>query len=153
MNDTYRLSKGLALRQFWLSLGLILLVVAGITLKSLWEGEGTSIVFAAITITVIAVFYCRRTYKQSQAVADIHSLSLVKDAILIRDGAIEQKIPYDAIELLRLRRSPFGTVSFTLKGSGLSSAPFYGYDNMEGLVSALSSRLPSDRVSGGRVHV
>jgi hypothetical protein len=78
---------------------------------------------------------------------------LGNDAILIRDGAIEHRIPYDAIEHLRIRRSPIGTVSFTLKGSGLSGVPFYGYNNMEGLVSALSSRLPGDRVSGGRVHV
>jgi hypothetical protein len=154
MNDTYRLTEGLALRQFWLSFGLILLVLVGITFKSIFAGEDASMVYVVVPVAVFAFFYCRRTYTQAQAVAAIHSLSLSKDAILIRDGATEQRIPFDAIELLRIRRSAlFGTVSFTLKGSGMSGASFYGYDNMEGLVSGLSSRLPGDRVSGARVHV
>jgi hypothetical protein len=153
MKDTYRLSDGLALRQFWLSFGLTLLVLAGVTFKLLRDGEDASMAYVAIAVGVFAVLFYRRTYKQAKAVAAIHSLVLGNDAILIRDGAIEQRIPYDAIELLRIRRSPFGAVSFTLKGSGLSASPFFGYSNMEDLVSALSSRLPGDRVSGRRVHV
>ena len=153
MKNTYRLSDGLALRQFWLSLGLTLLILAGVTFKSLREGEDISMVYVAIAVAVFAVFFYRRTYKQAQAVAAIHSLVLDADAVLIRDGATEQRIPYAAIEHLRIHRSPFGAVSFTLKGSGLSGAPFYGYDNMEDLVSALSNRLPGERISGRRVHV
>jgi hypothetical protein len=153
MKNTYRISDGLALRQFWVSLGLILLVVAGLVIKSMRDGEEASMGYMAIAVSVFAVFFCLRNYKEARAVAAIHSLTLDDTAILIRDGAIEQRIPYDAIEHLRVRRSLFGSVSFSLKGSGLSSSPFYGYDNMDGLVSALSNRLPTDRVSGGRVHI
>jgi hypothetical protein len=117
------------------------------------DGEEASMGYMAIAVSVFAVFFCLRNYKEARAVAAIHSLTLDDTAILIRDGAIEQRIPYDAIEHLRVRRSLFGSVSFSLKGSGLSSSPFYGYDNMDGLVSALSNRLPTDRVSGGRVHI
>jgi hypothetical protein len=148
-----RLSESMARRQFWGSLGLILLVVGGWTIKSIVDGEGTSILYVGIAVSVFAVIFCLHNYKKARAVAESHSLALDKEAILIRDGAVEQRIPYDAIEHLRIRRSPFGSVSFTLKGAGLSSAPFYAYEDMDKLVADLSNRLPGDRISGGRVHV
>jgi hypothetical protein len=153
MKDTYRLSEGLALRQFSISLGLTLLVLAGLTFKWLREGEGAATVYLMIAIAAFAVFFFRRNYKQAQGVAKTHSLTLSSDALLIRDGATEQRIPYDAIELLRIRRPIFGAANFTLKVSGLPGGPFYGYDDIEGLIAALSTRLPGDRVTGKRVHV
>lgn len=153
MNETYRLSDRLAPRQFWISLGLTCLVLTGMTFKSVKGDKGAFNEYWAIALAGFAVLFYLRTYRQAKAVAASHSLTLEKVAIVIRDGAVEQRIPYEAIERLHVRKSLFGHISFELKGSGISATPFYGYNNMERLVLALSQHIPSNRITGKRLHV
>lgn len=153
MNDTYRISRRVARTQFALSSGLTLLVLTYFTITSLRKDEdvySTSGVVVAVAIG--GAFYYWRNYKRAVAFASTHALTLASDSILFRDGATETRIPYNAIELLTIRRSYLGNASFTLKGAGIATTPYYGYDNIEELISSLANRLPRDRIKGHAVH-
>jgi hypothetical protein len=153
MHETYRISDKLAGRQLVLSSFAILAVVAFGVCRSVLNGTGEdSQVFVIAVVVVIGAVVCWRNYKQAAAFAANHSFTLLSEAILIRDGASERKIPIAAIELLKVRRPPFGSVSFTLKVEGIPVETFYGYEHIDRLVSSLAGKLTSDRVQGHAGH-
>ena len=136
-----------------LSSGLTLLVLAGVGTKW-WLGGtlGLSAVFAlAIAVVIAGVMYARN-YQRSVTFAANHALMLTSDTILIRDGASERRIPFNAIELLKVRRSYFGEANFILKVAGIRTEEFHGYDEADALISSLTRRLPRDRVENSRGH-
>jgi hypothetical protein len=132
---------------------MTLAVMVYMSVKWYREGAGYSAVFAILFVVALGIFFFGRNYKQAVANAAIHTLTLADDAILIVDGALEQRIPYAAIESLRVRRNIFAGPSFTLKAPGVSGSPFYGYVDMDRLIASISDRLPRDRVKDSRVHV
>jgi hypothetical protein len=117
------------------------------------DGDDLSTVISvAVTVAAIGGVFYWRNYKRAVASAANHTLTLARDAILLRDGPTEYRIPYSAIELLKVRRPVFGKANFILNVTGTPAGTYYGYENMEGLISALASRLPSERVKGRVVH-
>ena len=149
----YRISPSVARNQFVASSLLTLLVLVFYAVKSLPDdGEKWSTMVVLVAVAVGGGFFYWRIYKQGVAFAASHTLNLGSDSILLRDGATETKIPYSAIELLKVRRPYVGKANFILKVTDLPAVTHYGYEDIEGLRSALASRLPRDRVVGRVVH-
>ena len=106
----------------------------------------------ALVVFAIVCFSFVRVHRHTIAYAANHALLLTQDAILLRDGGTERRVPYSAIELLKIRRPYFGEPWFSLKYVGLTEDRFYGYERMDRLLLALIARLPPDRVKGNDVH-
>jgi hypothetical protein len=153
VNETYHISQSFAKRQLQLTSGLTLVVVVGVGLA--WWLDGalklTQFLALAMVIAIAGVMYARN-YKRALASIQNHALILASDAILIRDGAIERKIPYAAIELLKMPRPYFAESFFTLKIDGITSDKFSGYEDVDRLISTLMRRLPKSRVLDMRNH-
>ena len=150
MKETYRISDAFARRQLLLSSGGVLFVL--VLLYILNTSKEPSMLFAMATVAVIAGVALWRNYKSAASFAASHVLLLTEDAILLRDGPTERRIPYTGIELLTVRRPFVGRPSFTLKVKGIPKDTFYGYEDIDQLLSTLASRLPSDRVKDRLVH-
>jgi hypothetical protein len=103
-------------------------------------------------VVVIAAFVLVRNYRRELEFAANHTVTVAQQHLLIRDGAVERTIPYDAIESIRVRHPPLGAANFQLKVSGVPMETYYGYDNIEALISALISKIPRERVRGADVH-
>ncbi len=146
----YRISQRMARRQLAVSsvmTGSILAVVMVLQFLSSSNGRG-SLAFAMAAVVAIAGFMYWKNYKTGLAFAATHSLVLSGDALLVRDGPTERRIPYDAVELLTVHRPRFGPPNFTLKVANIPADTFYGYEDIDGLISALASKLPRERVKG-----
>ena len=127
--------------------GVVLAVVTASQLLSSTDKKGP-LMFAMALAIAIAGFMYWRNYATGVAFAAGHSLILSGDAMLIRDGPTERRIPYGAIELLTVRRPLFGQPSFILKVANIPADTFYGYEDIERLILDLASKLPRERVKG-----
>jgi hypothetical protein len=127
--------------------GVVLAVVATIQSWSSTDGEVPLMFAMALVAAIVGIMYWKN-YTTGVAFAAGHSLVLSGDALLIRDGPTERRVPYDAIELLTIRRPSFGAPNFVLKVANIPADTFYGYEDIEGLISALASKIPRERVKG-----
>ena len=154
MNETFRISQTHLRRQpLWF--GLVIVLVVALVAGQFWNDEAMDIastVLFGVAVLAIATFAFVRTHREMKMYAANHVLVLTDDAILLRDGATERRIPYSAIERLKIRQPLFGDRYFLVKCSGLTEDKFYGYESVERLLSALIAKLPPDRVKGTRVH-
>jgi hypothetical protein len=155
VSDTFRISETHVRRQRRVFV-LLFLVVVVLLAGQFWR-SGTEDVWssalAAIVVVAITCFCFVRVHRHTVAFAATHALLLTDDAILFRNGGTERRVPYSAIEWLKVRRPYFGgEPSFSLKCLGLSEDRFYGYERMDTLLSTLIDKLPRDRVKGHRAH-
>ena len=154
MNETFRISQSqLKQHRLWFALLFVLVIV--IVASQFWNDKAESIWSAAlvgIVMLVIAGFGFVRTYRGLKMYAANHALVLTDDAMLLRDGATERRIPYSAIECLKIRRY-FGDPYFLIKCAGLTEDRFQGYESVDRLLSALLAKVPHDRVKGEHVEL
>ena len=149
MNETYRISNGTARRQLVMASAFVAIVLMFCAWR--WHLQGrddwTSVATIAMAVIITTVYF-RKTYDRSRARAARHALILTPDAILMRDGATERRVPYSSIERLKVRRSPISGAYFILRIEGVGEESYYGYENIERLISSLASHVPTDRIDG-----
>ena len=149
MNETFRISKSLARQQLMTTSVLTMIIVAFCAYR--WEATGrggaTSLAAIAMIAVIGAVVYGRQ-YKRATRFAANHELVLTKDAIVLRDGETERRVPYESIEKMKIRHPPVGKANFTLEIRGVGSESYYGYEEIDRLIADLARQLPRDRVVG-----
>ena len=102
----------------------------------------------SLTVLGLTVYYLASAHKRRVVIAHGHTLELTADAIVLRDGPTERRIPYHGIEKMTVRKPLVGERWLSLKVRGLEPERLYGYQDMDRLVSSLASRLPREIVSG-----
>jgi hypothetical protein len=131
----------------------MLVVLVLLAVRSLEDGPVENSAIAVLpVVAIVAAIVLTRNYRRAVEFAANHTVTVGQQHLLIRDGAVEQTIPYNAIEFMRVRHPPFGAANFQLKVSGIPMETYYGYDNIDALISSLISRIPRERVRGADVH-
>jgi hypothetical protein len=151
--DTFRISESHVRRQlagFWLMMLVVLLIVGA----QYWTDRSDPTISAIVAIFVLGLagYTFWRRHKETVSFAAKHSLVLTRDSLILHDGPTERRIPYSGIELLKVHKPLFGEPWFSLKVTGLPTDRFYGYGEIQRLVSLLADKLPSDRVKGNANH-
>lgn len=152
MNETFRISERHVKRQKLIYVQMLVVVVAILIAQLWWNEHGVDPVAGglfAVGALAITGFAFIRAYRHTKTFKTRHVLILTDEAILLREGEIEQRIPYGAIQSLKIRKPYFGGERhFLITCAGMSPIKFYGYESIERLLSALVAKLPRDRVRG-----
>ena len=155
MNEVFRISQATLRRRQW-SLSAVPLAVLAIVAFGFRRGadDPLTVAVVAATMVTIAIFVARSQYKQFAAFSAHHSMELKQDALLLRTGDVQTRIPYQSIARVTVIGSLRSPRVVTLKLADGSKETLHGYGDMPRLVDHLLQKSPAARLRVNRwVHV
>lgn len=148
--EEFRVSK--AFLQFQRRHGFLMIpVVWLVPILLVYLGRSTGLVRVVIFATVvgcISTYALWRSYRRELVRAEQTTLVLDSDAMTIREGSVETRFQYRAIELLVMRKPLFGDAWLRVQLESGAECRLYGYSDMPRLMSLMSQKVPKDRQRG-----
>jgi hypothetical protein len=114
-------------------------------------GRSTGLVRAVVFATAvgcISMYALWRSYRRELVRAEQTTLVLGSVAMIVREGSVETRFQYGAIELLALRKPLLGDAWLLVKLEDGAEVRLYGYSDMPRLMSLLSQKVPKERQRG-----
>lgn len=148
--EEFRVSK--AFLQFRRRHGFLMIpVVWLVPILLVYLGRSTGLVRAVVFATVvgcISTYALWRSYRRELIRAEQTTLILGSDAMIIREGSVESRFQYGAIELLVMRKPLLGDAWLLVQLEDRAEVRLYGYSDMPRLMSLLSQKVPKERQRG-----
>jgi hypothetical protein len=130
---------------------LMIPVVWLVPIVLVYLGKGTGLVRAVVLATVvgcISTYALWRSYRRELVRAEQTTLALGSDAMIIREGSVETRFQYGAIELLVMRKPLLGDAWLLVQLEDRAEVRLYGYSDMPRLMSLLSQKVPKELQRG-----
>ena len=135
MNNAFRISQVTLRRRQWslATVPLVVLAICAYRFHSEAEDLLTSALVLATAVT-IAIFVARSQYKQFATFASHHPAELKAEALLLRTGDIETRIPYHSITQVIAMGSLRSPRVVILKLADGRKETLYGYAELHQLL-------------------
>ena len=132
---------------------VVALLVCAWQFRSASGGIGTAVAMCAVVVA-IAVVVAVRQYRRYSAYAKRHSLELRHDALILRDGEVETRIPFSTVASMIVMGTISAPRSILLGLSDGTRQPLHGYADLARVVDFIAVRIDGAKVKVKRwVHV